>query len=420
MTGLTLAIVGAGPAGLASALYAARAGHKVTLFEQFDQPTPIGSGLMLQPTGLSVLADLGLLDNILALGNRIDRLYGENSNSGCVVLDVRYDALNSGRYGLAVHRAALFSVLYEAVLAAQIPIETSHDIIGFENGAGGAMLFDSLGKMLGPFDLVIDCSGARSKLRKFSGEPSAPRELKYGALWASLNYVDIGLDKHALVQRYERASVMIGVLPMGRVDKDAPEKAAFFWSLKPKDFEALEARGLAAWKASVLSHWPEVGPYLDQILSFDDFTCAKYGHHTMSQPYAERLAFVGDAAHSASPQLGQGANMALLDAKGLAHALRSSVSVADALKGYAKARRRHIRFFQAMSFMFTPFYQSDSVVLPLIRDRIVSPLSRMSLAQKFLASMVSGTSISPFAAIGFREVKWRERRDKNLHTLDQD
>lgn len=374
---------------------------------------------MLQPTGLSVLADLGLLHNILALGNRIDRLYGENSKTRRVVLDVRYDALNHGRFGLAVHRAALFSVLHDAVLAAEISIETSHDIMGVETGTEGATLFDRLGKMLGPFDLVIDCSGARSKLRKFSSEPKPPRELKYGALWASLDYVDIGLDKQALVQRYDKACVMIGVLPMGRQSAGGPEKAAFFWSLKPKDFEALRAKGLEAWKNTVLSHWPEVEPYLDQISSFDQFTCAKYGHRTMRQPYAERLAFVGDAAHCASPQLGQGANMALLDAKGLANALENCDTVAEALKGYAKARRSHIRFFQAMSFMFTPFYQSDSFVLPLIRDRIVSPLSRIPLAQKFLASMVSGTSVSPFQAIGLAEVKWRKYADRNPQIADQ-
>lgn len=404
---LNLAIVGAGPAGLASALYANRAGHHVTIFEQFDQPAPVGSGLMLQPTGLSVLADIGLIDAIMALGNRIDRLYGENSKTGGVVLDVRYDALNKGRFGLAVHRAALFSVLYEAVQAAHIVIKTQHDIIGFENGVDGAMLFDRLGNMLGPFDLVIDCSGARSKLRKFSSEPKPPRTLTYGALWATLNYVDIGLDKQALVQRYDHASVMIGVLPMGRPGAGQAKKAAFFWSLRPVDFDDLKAQGLEAWKATVLSHWPQVGPYLDQINSFDDFTLAKYGHHTMRRPYAERLAFVGDAAHSASPQLGQGANMALLDAKGLANALERSASVADALNAYARSRAMHIRFFQAMSFMFTPFYQSDSFVLPFFRDRIVSPLSRLSLAQKFLASMVSGTSVSPFKAIGLDEVEWR-------------
>ena len=71
---LDIAIAGAGPAGLAAALYLKRAGHRVTIFERFDKPAPVGSGLILQPTGLTVLDDLGLLAEIRALGSRIDRL----------------------------------------------------------------------------------------------------------------------------------------------------------------------------------------------------------------------------------------------------------------------------------------------------------------------------------------------------------
>lgn len=46
---LDIAIAGAGPAGLAAALYLKRAGHRVTIFERFDEPKPVGSGLILQP-----------------------------------------------------------------------------------------------------------------------------------------------------------------------------------------------------------------------------------------------------------------------------------------------------------------------------------------------------------------------------------
>ena len=406
MQRLTVAIVGAGPAGLAIALYLKRAGHNPVIFEQFDQPAPVGSGLILQPTGLSVLADLGLLSATLALGNRIDRLYGENI-LGRIVLDVRYSALNKERFGLAVHRAALFCVLHDAALAEQVAIETGHDIVGMERETKGAALRDKAGGRHGPFDLIVDCSGAKSKLRRFSSDASAPKELAYGALWASLDYVPAEMDKHALVQRYDKASVMIGVLPMGRPDKDAKEQAAFFWSIKPKDFEKTQELGIDAWKARVLSLWPQAQPYTDQIQSFGQFTLARYGHHTMRRPYAQRLAFVGDSAHSASPQLGQGANMALLDAKALAHALERSSDPAMALPRYAAYRRNHIRFFQAMSYAFTPFYQSDSALLPLLRDRLVSPLSRIGPVQKFLASMVSGTLVSPFEKIGMEEAAWQ-------------
>lgn len=121
---LDIAIAGAGPAGLAAALYLKRAGHRVTIFERFDAPKPVGSGLILQPTGLTVLADLGLLDDILVLGSRIDRLHGADAKTGRTVLDVRYDAQRGGRFGLAVHRAAFFGVLFRAVRREAIAIET--------------------------------------------------------------------------------------------------------------------------------------------------------------------------------------------------------------------------------------------------------------------------------------------------------
>src|SRR5690606_18934644 len=47
---LSIAIAGAGPAGLAAARYLHRAGHRITIFERFENPAPVGSGLILQPT----------------------------------------------------------------------------------------------------------------------------------------------------------------------------------------------------------------------------------------------------------------------------------------------------------------------------------------------------------------------------------
>jgi 2-polyprenyl-6-methoxyphenol hydroxylase-like FAD-dependent oxidoreductase len=342
------------------------------------------------------------------LGSRIDRLFGADAHSNRTVLDVRYDAIKGGRYGIAVHRAALFHVLHEAALAEGIAIETGLDVDALETRGDLAWLVSGAQAKAGPFDLVVDASGSRSKLKVFSLKPSEPKPLLYGAFWASLQADAAALSSKALVQRYHQASTMIGVLPIGQATPGSPAMSAFFWSTKPDDYDTLKRAGINSWKDRVAGLWSDCEPYLNQINAFEDMTLARYGHHTLAMPVGRCLAIIGDAAHSTSPQLGQGANMALLDAKALVNALNTSDDLASALPRYAASRRLHVRTFQALSAAFTPFYQSDSRVMPFLRDRVMATLSKIPPAPQVLATMVAGTLVDPFKSIGLKERRWQD------------
>lgn len=346
---------------------------------------------MMQPAGLEALDWLGLGDRLRALGAPIDRLYGREIHSGRIVLDVRYEALGNGRRGLAVHRAALFNILFDEVKALGLPLETSVRIARLGRAADRRPSFVSdNGHHHGPFDLVIDALGSRSPLIDEAAAPATRKSLAYGALWTTLPWPTSPFDGRALEQRYERASVMIGVLPVGRrFLGDAPQ-ATFFWSLKTEDYPQWKAQGLAAWRERVAGLWPETEPLLRQITDPDQMILAGYGHHTLPLPYGERIVFLGDSAHSTSPQLGQGANMALLDAKALVEAFEMRGELEEVLALYARKRRAHVRLYQLMSAVFTPFYQSDSHILPLLRDWLVAPASRVPLVVRGLARVVAG------------------------------
>ncbi len=406
MKPLDIGIAGAGPAGLAAALFLSRAGHRVELIERFERPSPVGSGLLMQPTGLTVLDALGLSPAIHALGNRIERLHGADARSGRTVLDVRYDALAGGRYGLAVHRAALFSTLNDAVTAQGLPIRTGITLAKAETRQSRTVLHDEVGEIVGDYDLVIDASGARSQLVAASVVAPKVTELPWGAFWATLDCEGIAHDAHALTQRYDAAKVMIGVLPVGRAQAGGARKAAFFWSLKTAEADMVRGQGLARWKGRIADYWPETAPFLDQIVDWDQLTLARYAHRTALPPHADGIAFIGDSAHSTSPQLGQGANMALLDAAALAHALSSAATVEEALSAYADARRSHVRLFQLLSYVFTPFYQSDSRSIAWLRDRLVATVAKIPPAPQILAAIVSGTLADPFARAGLQECQW--------------
>jgi len=390
-----IAVAGCGPAGLAVALMLARDGHRVRLFERFEAPKPIGSGLMIQPTGQAVLRGLGLEPALLAAGERIDRLLGRAMPSGRVVLNVRYAWLKGDHAGIGIHRAALFDLLYNAVRAAGIPIETGRTVTGSEMTSGGRrLLFDDGASPR--FDLVVDALGTASPLA-----PPCGRPLGYGALWASLDWPagDV-FDPRALEQRYVAARKMVGVLPIGRPAPGAPRKAAFFWSLRADALDAWHAAGIDAWKAEVMALWPETAPFLDQVRETGDLTFARYAHRTLPSPAAAALIHIGDAWHSTSPQLGQGANMALLDAWALVQALRGARHVPAALAAAVTQRSDHVRLFQALSILFTPAYQSDGRTLPFVRDRIVAPFITWWPATKIQAAMVTGLLGNPLAGLG--------------------
>lgn len=391
MKSLDIAIAGCGVAGLAASLALARLGHKIQLFDQFEAPRPLGSGLMLQPVGLDVLDWLGLGDAMRRLGAPIDRLFGRAVPSGRIVLDVRYAALNTGRNGLAVHRSALFNVLYDAVMASPVSIETGARVTGLNRSGGQRSVLITEKGHFGPFDLIIDALGSRSPLIEEASAPARRCVLSYGALWTTLPWrLAKAFDGRALEQRYERASIMIGVLPVGKRFAGDEPQTTFFWSLKAKDYAQWRAQGLAAWRSRVSRLWPETEPLLAEIRDPDQMVLASYGHHTLPLPYGPGVVFIGDSAHATSPQLGQGANMALLDVRALAEALASSGEMGDALALYARRRRFHIRLYQALSAVFTPFYQSDSTVLPMLRDGLVAPASRIPLVARALARIVSG------------------------------
>lgn len=381
-----IAIAGAGIGGLASAALLAREGHAVTLFERFAAPRPLGSGLVVQPVGLAVLDRIGAGEETRRLSSPIARMLGHEAR-GRKVLDVSYPAAAPGR---GIHRATLFGLLWDRVAALGLPVVTGAEIAAAPPDGAGRRLALADGRDFGPFDLVVDASGAGSRL-----SPLRARPLGYGAIWGTVPWPETDFPRDQLRQRYRAASRMAGVLPIGCLPGDPTPRAAVFWSMPLAELDRWPQTPVADWRAQVAALWPQMAPFLETIRDHAQMTPARYSHGTLRRPFAPGLVHIGDAAHRASPQLGQGANMALLDAFALAHALRRPL--AEALPDYAAMRRWHVRIYQAMSAAFTPMYQSGSRGLPWLRDLVLAPLSTLPLLRRGLTHLVAGTMIPPLS-----------------------
>ena len=413
-----IAVIGCGPAGLSASIFLRRQGHKITLYERFEHARPVGAGLMLQPTGMSVLHDLELLDKVVGSSQRVNRILGSDAKSGKTILNVHYHHLGKGRFGLGIHRHALFRTLYDTALDEGVHFEFGRAIDNLDVTSSGVRPTTGNGQKLAEYDFVIAANGSNCDIANRTFNLKAPDPLPYGALWTSVDWPSSGFEPDVLAQRYDGAKVMIGVLPLGRGYDPLPQtnkKAALFWSLKTEQLEATKAAGIECWKERVCNYWPQAEALVEQIDDFDDLSFAFYRHATLKKPYDQRVVFIGDAYHSTSPQLGQGANMALLDAKALDLALRyCGNDFANIGEIFHRLRARHIQLFQMMSMFLTPFYQSDSQLSSFLRDHVISQLSKIPPAPKMMASILSGLFMEPFRRTeiegeslpGFSEPDW--------------
>ncbi len=383
-----VAIVGSGTAGPAAGIFLARAGHEVTLFERAEEELAVGAGFLLQPTGLAVLRELGLEEEVLAVTQRIDGLYCE-AGSGKVLLDLNYGELEEGLFGLGTHRLSLLGILLKALRSAGAGIRWGAEMVEMSEEKEGRFLSSAEGEREGPFDLVLLCDGARSRLRDQTGIAARVDQYPWGALWF-MGKRTPEFVPNCLWQAVGTTRELCGFLPTGTDD----DLLSLFWSV-PLD---KPLPSLAEWKAEVLRVVPRAEGFLKQVTSINQLQRASYHDVRMTQWHGDGVAILGDAAHALSPQLGQGINLALVDAATLAECL-AELPLAGALMSYTRRRKKHVGFYQFATRWTTPFFQSDHVWLGTLRDLAFPVGMKIPYVRKEMVATMAGLKTGPFSRL---------------------
>jgi 2-polyprenyl-6-methoxyphenol hydroxylase-like FAD-dependent oxidoreductase len=325
---LRVAVIGGGIGGLATAVALQHRGIACTVQEQAPELHEIGAGVALWPPALAVIDRVGLGPAVRALG-RPWIVAGLRRHDGDFLVRYTSDELASslGMATMAVHRGELQSLLLSALPPGTV--HTGRRCLAIEQLRDGSLAVRFADGAVIIADAVIGADGLRSVTRTtlFGGRGARLRDCRYGS-WRGTAVQPSGSDWHTVVGETWGPTGRFGFVPISR--------SRVAWYAAVGDRVPAERGALRTcfgdWHEpipSLIDHTPDEHLWFDRI----------YDRWPLRHWSVGPITLLGDAAHPMTPELGQGACQAILDAWVVADALAGSSDPTAAFRNYERARR---------------------------------------------------------------------------------
>ena len=317
---LDIAILGGGIAGLATALSLKQIGMSVRIFERRPSVHNLGAGIVCWPNASFVLSELGLLDQLRAVGCPVTamRRFGENGDE-LGSLDVRQLDSAMGFPSLAVLRKDLMRLLLLRTEEQGIPIRYQAQATVIVREGDGSRVKFSDGTSILP-DLIIGADGRMNSIaRRFVVGTNEPIFQGF-ANWIGVHQRDSAFD-HLQICDYWGVGARFGIVPV------SANTAYWAGGIAVSDPDCGEVSDHMEQLRSAFDGWPAcVGEIISNASHSNTQRLNLYDHDPIAKWYKHNVLLVGDAAHAALPTSGQGAAQALEDAWCLAQELSASPS----------------------------------------------------------------------------------------------
>jgi 2-polyprenyl-6-methoxyphenol hydroxylase-like FAD-dependent oxidoreductase len=311
---MKIVIVGGGIGGLSLARELALRGIKSTVLERAPQLNPIGAGIIMNPNAMRVLEKNGLADAVRR--DSSPYLTRETRDAAGRLLATRdYRPLyERGKLapGALVHRAHLLDVLYRSLPPGTVTF-------GFSMRNSQAL----------QADLVVGADGIHSQVRRDLFGEYKSRYMGY----RSHRLVMDNVGGVRCFTEYLGRGQRIGVVPIS-------EQRIYVWTTfnsKKENPPATDlARMFSQFTYEPLRRMFGALPPSQSIITTDIEELWVENWHN------EKAVLLGDAAHAMTPNIGQGAGMAMEDAAVLAEELASGAFIERALANYVRRRKPRV------------------------------------------------------------------------------
>ncbi|MDH2435862.1 FAD-dependent monooxygenase [Pokkaliibacter sp. MBI-7] len=354
---LNIAIIGAGPAGLATALQLHQQGFRPRLFETVSELKPLGVGVDIKPYAVKELTEMGLYDAFRAISVEAkesvfytgygQEIFGEKCGRH---MGYEYDQ----RF---VHRGHLQMMLYKAVqerLGAEA-ITLGTRCTGFEQDADGVTVhFDNSANPAAPAtiraDIVIGVDGIRSVVRSKLLPESSRSHFSGITLYRGVTVMPPVREGGTILHIGDpiRQGTLI-VYPI-QDNVDGQGNQLVNWVIEQGEKPQSEEDWNQEVGVKEIEH-----VFDDCQLGFLDIgemirnarECYLFpliDHDPLPQWSFGRVTLLGDAAHAMYPRGGNSVCQAFVDARTIAERLATIADPVEALKQYENDRREKVNW----------------------------------------------------------------------------
>ncbi|MDC4737886.1 FAD-dependent urate hydroxylase HpxO [Acinetobacter baumannii] len=330
---MNVVIIGAGMGGLTTGIALKKFGHQVRIFEQTEKILPVGAAISLWSNGVKCLNYLGLTDKIAKLGGQMDDLAYVDGLTGDVMTQFSLLPLieEVGQRPYPVARADLQNMLMDEFGRDQIYL--GKKMVSLEDKADYIEVHFADGSST-QADLLIGADGTHSLTRTYVLGQQVQRRYAGYVNWNGLVEISEELAPAQQWTTYVGEGKRASLMPV------ADGKFYFFLDVpllagldnNRDDYKKLLKQYFVDWCQPVQQLIERLDPQKTNRVEIHDI-------EPFTQFYKGRVVILGDAAHSTTPDIGQGGCQAMEDAIYLARSLQiNTLGLEDALRRYQNKR----------------------------------------------------------------------------------
>lgn len=363
-------IIGAGIGGLTTAIALAQKGIETTIFEQASELGEVGAGIWVAPNGLKVFEKLGLADEIIEAGKPLDMIsIVDLQKKPISIIDGNRVKVKHKFKTIAIHRAALQNILLSKIAKEKLLLGKHFEFYTQEQEKVIAT-FDDGSQHEADFLIVAD--GIKSIGRLQSNKGST---LRYSGQTCWRFVVDFDYPKAQDGKMYEVWSHKKG-LRVGYSQINSRQVYVFITNYQDAggkdDYKTLHRNLLTLceeFPAIVKEMISKVKP--EKIIRTDLFD-----FKPISKWVDRNVALLGDAAHAATPNLGQGACQAIEDAYVISEQLALDSECQHAFEKYQLKRMKKAKYITDTSWRFAQVTNTTGITKSILKTLLkVTPSS---------------------------------------------